>query len=41
MKKFEKEQQKLIAKKLKRAKKMQNSNTIWDGYFTALQLMAS
>lgn len=41
MKKFEKEQQKLIAKKAKRAKKMQNSNTIWDGYFTALQLMAS
>ena len=41
MKKFEKEQQKLIAKKLKRAKKMQEDNTIWDGYYTALQLMAS
>ena len=30
-KKFEKEQQKLIKKKEKRMKKMQNSNTIWDG----------
>ena len=40
-KKFEKEQKKLIAKKEKRAKKMQNSNTVWDGYYTALTLMAS
>ena len=40
-KKFEKEQKKLITKKEKRAKKMQNSNTVWDGYYTALTLMAS
>ena len=40
-KKYEKAQKKLIAKKEKRAKKLQNSNTIWDGYYTALTLMAS
>lgn len=39
--KFEKEQKKLIAQKMKRAKKMQKTNTIWDGYYTALTLMAS
>lgn len=39
-KKYKKNQEKLLAKKQKRAKKMQNSNTIWDGYYTTLQLMA-
>ena len=40
-KKYEKEQKKLVEKKLKRAKKMQQNNTIWDGYYNTLQLMAS
>ena len=30
-----------LAKKEKRAKKMQGKNSIWDGYYTTLQLMAS
>ncbi len=40
-KKYEKEQKKLLKKKEKRAKKMQGKNSIWDGYYTTLQLMAS
>jgi len=39
--KFEKDQKKLLAKKEKRAKKMQSTSTIWDGYFTTLQYLAS
>lgn len=40
-KKYEKEQKKLLKKKEKRAKKMQGKNSIWDGYYNTLQLMAS
>jgi len=40
-KKYEKEQKKLLAKKQKRSKKMQGTNSIWDGYYSALTLMAS
>lgn len=39
-KKFEKEQQKLLIKKQKRMAKAAKKNTIWDGYYTTLQLMA-
>lgn len=39
-KKFEKEQKKLLTKKEKRQKKMQGTSSIWDGYYTTLQLMA-
>lgn len=39
--KFKKQQEKLLKKKEKRAKKMQGTNSIWDGYFTTLQLLAS
>ena len=38
---IKKEQKKLLKKKEKRAKKMQGKNSIWDGYYTTLQLMAS
>lgn len=38
---FEKEQKRLLAKKQKRLKKMQGTSTLWDGYYTTLQLMAS
>jgi len=40
-KKYEKEQKKLLAKKEKRSKKMAKTSTIWDGYYTTLQLMAN
>ncbi|MBO6273176.1 M48 family metallopeptidase [bacterium] len=39
-KKYEKEQAKLLAKKEKRMKKVAKTSTIWDGYYTTLQLMA-
>lgn len=40
-KKFNKQQEKLLKKKEKRAKKMQGTNSVWDGYFTTLQYLAS
>lgn len=40
-KKYEKEQTKLLTKKQKRLKKMTKSNTVWDGYYTTLMLMAN
>lgn len=40
-KKYEKQQKKLLAKKQKRQKKMQGTSSIWDGYYTTLQLMAN
>ena len=39
-KKFNKQQEKLLKKKEKRVKKMQGTNSIWDGYFTTLQYLA-
>ena len=39
-KKFEKEQKKLLVKKEKRMAKAAKTSTIWDGYYTTLQLMA-
>lgn len=39
-KKYQKEQQKLLVKKQKRLKRVANSTTIWDGYYSTLQLMA-
>lgn len=39
-KKYEKEQKKLLAKKEKRMAKASKTSTIWDGYYTTLQLMA-
>ena len=39
--KFNKEQEKLLKKKEKRAKKMQGTSSVWDGYFTTLQYLAS
>ena len=39
-KKYEKEQKKLLAKKEKRMAKAAKTSTIWDGYYTTLQLMA-
>jgi len=38
--KFVKEQEKLLKKKEKRAKKMQGTSSVWDGYFTTLQYLA-
>ena len=32
--------EKLLKKKEKRAKKMQGTNSIWDGYYTTLQYLA-
>ena len=40
-KKFNKEQTKLLKKKEKRAKKMQGTSSVWDGYYTTLQYLAS
>ena len=40
-KKYQKAQQKLLKKKEKRTKKMQGTNSIWDGYYTTLQYLAS
>jgi len=40
-KKFNKQQQKLLVKKQKRIKKMQKNSTVWDSYYSTLQLMAS
>ena len=40
-KKFNKQQEKLLKKKQKRAKKMQGTNSVWDGYYTTLQYLAS
>ena len=39
--KYQREQKKLLAKKEKRAKKMQKKNTVWDGYFNTLQYLSS
>ena len=39
-KKYEKEQQKLLVKKQKRMAKASKTSTVWDGYYTTLQLMA-
>lgn len=39
-KKFNKEQEKLLKKKEKRAKKMQGTSSVWDGYFNTLQYLA-
>ena len=39
-KKFNKQQEKLLKKKQKRAKKMQGTNSVWDGYYTTLQYLA-
>ena len=39
-KKYEKEQKKLLVKKQKRMAKASKTSTIWDGYYTTLQLMA-
>lgn len=39
-KKYEKEQQKLLVKKQKRMAKASRTSTVWDGYYTTLQLMA-
>lgn len=41
MKKYEKSQKKLIEKKQKREKKMQGTNTVWDGYYATLQYLAN
>ncbi len=41
MKKYQKEQKKLIAKKEKRLKKMSKTSTVWDGYYSTLLLMAN
>jgi hypothetical protein len=38
--KFKKQQEKLLMKKEKRVKKMQGTNSVWDGYFTTLQYLA-
>lgn len=38
--KYEKEQKKLLTKKEKRLKKMQRTNTVWDGYYTTLQYLS-
>ena len=38
--KFNKQQEKLLKKKEKRAKKMQGTSSVWDGYFTTLQYLA-
>ena len=39
--KYEKEQKKLLKKKEKRLKKMQGTNTVWDGYYTTIQYLSS
>jgi len=39
-KKYQKEQKKLLAKKEKRLRRVANSTTIWDGYYSTLRLMA-
>ncbi|MCR5265633.1 MAG: M48 family metallopeptidase [Cyanobacteria bacterium RUI128] len=39
-KKYEKEQKKLLEKKQKRMAKAAKKSTVWDGYYTTLQLMA-
>ncbi len=39
--KFNKQQEKLLKKKEKRAKKMQGTSSVWDGYYTTLQYLAS
>jgi len=39
--KYQKEQKKLLAKKEKRAKKMQGTSTVWDGYFATLQYLST
>ncbi|MBQ8634555.1 M48 family metallopeptidase [bacterium] len=41
MKKYKKQQEKLLKKKEKRAKKMQGTNSVWDGYYNTLQYLAS
>lgn len=41
LRKYEREQKKLLAKKEKRAKKMQGTSTVWDGYYTTLQYLAN
>ena len=38
--KYKKQQEKLLMKKEKRVKKMQGTNSVWDGYFTTLQYLA-
>ena len=40
-KKYIKAQTKLLKKKEKRTKKMQGTNSVWDGYYTTLQYLAS
>lgn len=40
-KKFKKQQEKLLKKKQKRIKKMQGTSSVWEGYFTTLQYLAS
>ena len=39
--KYKNEQEKLLKKKEKRAKKMQGSNTVWDGYYNTLLYLAN
>ncbi len=39
--KYERQQKKLLVKKEKRLKKMQGTNTVWDGYFTTLQYLSA
>lgn len=39
-KKYQKEQKKLLVKKQKHLMRVSNTSTIWDGYYTTLQLMA-
>ncbi len=38
---YERQQKKLLAKKEKRLKKMQGTNTVWDGYFATLQYLST
>lgn len=40
-KKFKKQQEKLLKKKEKRQKKMQNTSSVWEGYYTTLQYLAN
>lgn len=39
--KYNREQKKLLAKKEKRAKKMQGTSTVWDGYYATLQYLST
>ena len=39
--KYEREQKKLLSKKEKRAKKMQGTSTVWDGYYATLQYLST